>query len=118
MMRSIQDYLIKINSRVHIYDIVSLSLLVLILSAFSLYLYDIRLHNDRGITISYKDNQNSLIVIPQQIESRPFGSTSGTTYTYTWCSGSSRTLARNRIYFASEDEAKNSGRTLSRLCSK
>ena len=118
MMRSIQDYLIKINSRIHIYDIVSLFLLVLMLGAFSLYLHETRAHNDKGITISYKDSPNSQTVVSKQTESRPFGSASGTTYTYTWCSGSSRTLARNRIYFASEDEAKRSGRTLSKLCSK
>ena len=118
MMRSIQDYLIKINSRVHIYDIVSLFLLVLILSVFCLYLYEVRIHNDKGITILYKDNPNSQTVVSKQTESRPFGSKSGATYTYTWCSGSSRTLVKNRIYFASEDEAKSSGRTLSKLCSK
>ncbi len=48
----------------------------------------------------------------------PFGSKKGTTYTFSWCAGSSRISQKNKIFFASEEEAKGFGRRLSKLCNK
>jgi hypothetical protein len=51
-------------------------------------------------------------------ESRPFASVNGKTYTFNWCSGASIISDKNKIYFDTEKEAQNSGRTLSKLCNK
>jgi hypothetical protein len=47
---------------------------------------------------------------------KPFGSKNGTTYTYSWCSGSGRILDKNKIFFLSQEDAEKRGRTLAKTC--
>ncbi len=56
--------------------------------------------------------------VDSNIESRPFASINGKTYTFSWCNGASVISPKNIIYFNTEKEAQNSGRTLSKLCKK
>ena len=115
MGSSIQDYAKKINSRLTIFDCVSLLVTTVFLLCFLAYLYLEQKAND--VPVSYIVG-NEEIVSLSGAGSKPFGSKNGKTYTFSWCSGSARISVKNKIYFTNEAEAKNSGRTLSKLCIK
>ena len=111
---SIQDYLRKINSRLSFLDIASFAVTTLVLVIFALYLFIQKERQD--IPVSYiSDSSSSLSQIDT---SRPFASRQGKTYTFSWCQGASMIREKNKIYYASEDEAKASGKVLSKFCQK
>lgn len=115
---SIQEYLKKINSWLSFYDCLSIFATALCVLLLSLYMYGTAHANT--IETTYISNQNSEIMV-QSItsnDSRPFASRKGKTYTFSWCSGSSRIASKNKIFFQSETEAQQSGRTLSKLCKR
>lgn len=119
MKCSIQEYLKKINSRLTLFNCLSLLGTVISLGGFLFFLYEQKKMNDTPVSyLEYKDkgvdNENVRI----GIDSRPFASVYGKTYTFFWCQGSQLISAKNRIYFVTESEAKSSGRTLSKLCKK
>jgi len=43
-------------------------------------------------------------------------SKNGKAYFFAWCQGTAKIKQENRIYFANEDDAKASGRNLSKTC--
>lgn len=119
MGNSIQDYLKKINSRLTWVDCLSLLVTSLFLLGFLGYLYRDKGNNDNAVEYrvfnsAVRSNGNEQIF--QDI--RPFGSKFGKTYTFSWCQGSSMIDEKNKQYFASEEEAKRTGRKLSKLCEK
>jgi hypothetical protein len=114
---SIQDYAKKINSRVSLLDCVSISVTTVFLLIFLGFL-SIQQKNE-SIPVSYevgKENFSSLVSATE--DPRPFASRLGKTYTFSWCGGANRITIKNKIYFSDEDEAIQSGRTLSKLCQK
>ncbi len=115
MMRSIQDYTEKINSRLTWLDILSLFLTTLILLGFTVFLY----LNQSATTLPLSYTPSTAgEVAGIATDARPFASINGKTYTFAWCGGSGNIAAKNKIYFADESQALASGRTLSKLCAK
>ena len=119
---SIQDYLKKINSSLTRADCISLLITMLFLVSFLVYL---KIENVKtSVPLSYVvgTSPDSVSLDKERTsdsqDPRPFGSSKGKTYTFSWCQGATRILAKNRIYFSTEEEAKSSGRILSKLCQK
>jgi hypothetical protein len=112
---SIQDYLKKINSRLTVIDCVSVLFTTLILVLFYGFIHN--RYTSSRIPVSYFEQEIDTTII-EKAESRPFASSKGTTYTFSWCQGANRISAKNKVFFANEDEAKRSGRVLSKLCQK
>lgn len=113
MLHSIQDYAKKINRTLTIYDCVSILATLAVLLGF---LWFIRQKEEAlKQEVMYTKSEGSLY---EEEKGLPFASKSGKTYTFSWCGGASTIKSSNKIYFKSEEEAKNSGRTLSKLCLK
>ncbi len=119
---SIQDNLKKINSGLTLAGCLSLLVTAFFLVIFFLFLYQQKIASN--VPIQYLNN-NSHIAILEGMENRttdrdprPFASIKGKTYTFAWCQGSGNIKVSNRVYFATEDEAKKSGRTFSKLCKR
>ena len=114
---SIQDYCRKINSRLTGFDILSLFVTVFFILALVLVIQYQRLGKIEKVVYKEAETapQDSIVI---NNEGRPFGSTKGKTYTFSWCSGSKNISAKNKIYFSSQADAEKSGRTLSKLCRK
>lgn len=113
MAHSIQDYLRKINSSISFYDCLAAALLLMTLGAFTLYLH----HEQERLRLPVIYRTGKTVVRPT-VNSRPFGSRKGTTYTYTWCSGSGQIKEANKLYWKNREAAEASGRTFSKLCTK
>jgi hypothetical protein len=112
MDTSIQEKLQKINSSIQIGDILALFLLLIPLAGLLLYQ---SFENGDSKDIVYRESAT----VPQVrsgTDTRPFGSVHGTTYTFSWCKGSQNILTKNRIYFANDEDARNHGRTISKMC--
>lgn len=112
---SIQDYLKNINRSLSVLDCVS------IFVVFAILVVGVVVIKHKN-SLSTKEIVYHEVLAPvadkQNKRTLPFASKNGTTYTFSWCSSSSRILEKNRIYFQSEEEAKKSGRRLSKLCDK
>ena len=114
---SIQEHLKKINSNLTLTDCLSLLVTTIILSAFVGYLYIEK--SKTNIPVSYvKDTNQKVEVKIINNNTRPFASINGKTYTFSWCQGANVITDKNKIYFRTENEAQDSGRTLSKLCQK
>jgi hypothetical protein len=118
MGSSIQDYLKKINSRISLFDLVSLSVTLLFLCGFCVFLLVKQSSSQTPVTYVTQAFSEAKDISSQESNNLPFGSKHGKTYTFSWCQGARRILEKNKVYFAGEAEAKNSGRTLSKTCSK
>ncbi len=116
MKSSIQEYCKKINRELTFVSILSLFLTVVTLFALTGYLYFLQGKNRSAVM--YKETDVAMREVASLDGSRPFGSNKGTTYTFSWCQGANRILDKNKVYFSSEEEAKISGRRLSKLCQK
>lgn len=114
----IQDYGKKINRSLSRLDIISLFITVFFFVMLALYSNDKERSLVNKVVILKGAIAEETIQASPIHDRRPFGSKTGTTYTYSWCSGSSRILPKNKVYFSSDDEAQKSGRTLSKLCKK
>ena len=112
---SIQDYAKKINSRISGTGIISLLITALFLALLLTFL---AIHTKSDTRVVYIEAPYSTTTPDVSTTGKPFASSKGKTYTFDWCSGSSVISAKNKIYFASEDEAKSTGRTISKLCKK
>lgn len=110
MGNSIQEYCKKINSRLDYTDILSLFLTFTCL--LSLFLYLDYVKSKTRVPFLYKEGVTEEEVQPSVI----FASRNGKTYTYSWCKGAQTILEKNKIYFKTEEEAKQSGRVLSKMC--
>jgi hypothetical protein len=113
MAHSIQDYLRKINSRLSFFDCTAIAGTALVLAVLAFYIHGKRA--DARLPVIYRTNRE---VLGATSDSRPFGSRKGTTYTYSWCSGSGQIKEANKVYFRDADAAEASGRTFSKLCNK
>lgn len=116
---SIQDYCKKINSDLTFTSIFSVFLVVVFLAGFIVYISYQESSLRKPISYTEATGMNASESVSNssvQGNSRPFGSSKGKTYTFAWCQGSDRILEKNKVYFASEQDAKASGRTLSKLC--
>lgn len=109
----IQDFLKKINSLISIYHIVSISITILVIISLIVFIKYKEFENYEPLSYIEGINEGN---VSKNEDSRIFASINGKTYTYKWCSGSSRILDKNKIYFKNEEEAKRSGRTLSKKC--
>lgn len=116
MGSSIQDYAKKINSKITLFDCVSLLVTTIFLLFFVLFLY----YRQKAlrIPVTYTVGESETKSSVRYSNSSPFASISGKTYTFEWCMGSARVSAKNRIYFVNEEGAIKSGRRLSKLCTK
>lgn len=112
MGHSIQEFLKKINSTLTWLDVGSVATTALIIVFASVLMFLKYDSKDKEITYIQNAEQK------MGVDTRPFGSISGTTYTFSWCQNASAILPKNKIYFTSEEAAKASGRTLSKLCQK
>ncbi|MFA6608692.1 MAG: hypothetical protein WCT07_02175 [Candidatus Paceibacterota bacterium] len=112
---SIQEYLKIINSRVAKLDYISLLITTVFLVSFSFYLYFYK--NRENIGVSYSSSDSNIMDINTSNQN-PFASINGKTYTFSWCNGADKIKDFNKISFKTEEDAKNSGRTLSKLCQK
>ena len=119
---SIQDYLKKINSWLTFPDIVSLFITFTFFAVCVGYIFHMRQENTHSVIYKESSLESDLSTRtknqPHVNDIRPFGSSKGKTYTFSWCQGSARISAKNKIYFVSATEAETSGRTLSKLCRK
>lgn len=116
MGSSIQEYLKKINSELSIYSCASIFVTTLCMLLLVLLGSNTKASASE---LSYTSNQSSYSVTSgQSVESSPFASKKGKTYTFSWCQGSTRISVKNKIYFKDESTAQASGRTLSKLCKK
>lgn len=113
MGSSIPEKLKKINSSLTAGVLLSLGCTVLCLALF-LGIINHTAEKARKDVVYRKGEALEKEQIP--LDSRPFASNKGTTYTFTWCKGSSKILSKNRIYFQNEQEAQMTGRTLSKEC--
>lgn len=114
MGTSIQDYLKEINSKVTYLDCASLTL-----STVLLVLFVVIANRDAsvgGLGLTYAQGDTHMGTSFSQDSTLPYGSISGTTYTYAWCRNSSQIKAKNKIVFANEADAVNSGRRISTFC--
>jgi hypothetical protein len=114
MGNSIQDYLKKINSRLSVFDAVSVVVTAVFLVILSVYLSWLFMLRQKPVTYTKGAAEERGSVG----DSRPFGSRYGITYTYSWCQGNDRIKPENKVFFATIEEAESSGRTLSKLCAK
>lgn len=112
---SIQDYLKKINSRITALNCISLLVTTLFLLAFLGFLVFERKQTD--IPVSYRV-ATSTESVTSSSTSLPFSSKNGKTYTFLWCQGAQMILVKNRIYYATKEEAERNGKVLSKLCQK
>jgi hypothetical protein len=110
---SIQDILRNINRRLTFYDIIALFLLLGILLLAFLYLKEKEM--ERYGELRYIESAD-IVDLEKKPISQIFASKSGKTYTYSWCQGAGRIKDENKVYFATEAEARATGRTLSKLC--
>lgn len=110
---SIQENLKKINSRLSVFDCISVvfTVLLLVFLAFQLHIREESFKQSPVYRISATQNK-------KEEASLPFGSKNGTTFTYSWCQGSGQIKEENKVYFKSAEQAERSGRTLSKLCQK
>ena len=115
MWHSIQENLKLINSRLSFWDCVSLGLTALCLLAFTVFLYLKVERARKPVLYIQKGTQTTQTAL---VDSRPFGSRNGTTYTFSWCSNSGQIKQENKIYYQNEAQAQSVGRTLSKLCQK
>jgi hypothetical protein len=113
---SIQDYAKKINSWISLVDCISLLVTMLFLVGFVAFLHG--RHTVASLPVTYYVATSSPAASELGDTSRPFGSTKGKTYTFSWCRNSGAISAKNKIYFDTEDLAKQSGRVLSKFCQK
>lgn len=81
-----------------------------------MYIYTKNKQN--SLPVTYIEAQNSFTEKAGMGSVKPFASIHGQTYTFSWCQSSSRIVEKNRIYFTDEEEAKQKGYRLSKLCSK
>jgi hypothetical protein len=116
MGHSIQEIAKKINSVVSIPDLVSLGASALLLASFAIFITQAR--NDKQGEVAYRTDTGTRDGVNEIGDLRPFGSRNGSTYTYSWCQGADRILAKNKIVYDDEAQATSSGRTLSKLCAK
>ena len=113
MDSSIQDYAKIINRKLTITDCVSVFGTFLVLLGFLVFL--VTKEVDASVPTVYTEGEKEMAVPkPSDI----FASKKGKTYTFSWCSGSKNISAKNKIFFHSEEDAKESGRVLSKLCDK
>ena len=116
MGSSIQDYLKKINSTLTWLDCISLLVTMFFIMVLSSFLIIEKRSNNLSVSYIVSD---VLEKSNNQIEDiRPFASKYGKTYTFSWCKRQEMIRVYNRIYFKNEEEAKKSGRTLSKFCQK
>lgn len=115
MKSSIQDYLKKINSSITWLACFGLFVTALFLGVFTGFLYFQQKKVNKEVVYLQKEYEESFV---KAVDTRPFGSKNGKTYTFSWCSRSNVILEKNKVYYANEEDAKSSGRLLSKLCQK
>lgn len=119
MKCSIQEYLKKINSGLILLNCLSVLITTVFLGTFLIFLYKQKKISNIPVSyLEYKDQEIDSGEASSVADSRPFASIYGKTYTFSWCRGSQLIAVKNRIYFITELEAENTGRTLSKLCKK
>lgn len=110
---SIQDILRNINRRLSVYDIYALICLLFILLGLIFMIRTKETMLSAPLVYNVAEEGS---YFEASDSSHIFASVSGKTYTYSWCQGASRIKEENKIFFKNEDEAKRTGRTLSKLC--
>lgn len=117
MASSIQEYCKKINRAVTFVDIIGLLCIAIAFVVLAIVIDYTKKVDPQEVV--YIERAGMSGIQEEDVKpNKPFGSRSGKTYTFSWCQGSSRILAKNKIYFTNEEEAQASGRTLSKLCQR
>ena len=123
MIRSIQEFLRKINShleeRLTFIDFIGIIGTILIISGLFLTLTVKDLYSRKEIT--YIESDTKVLQEDSEIsknESLLVASKNGKTYFYSWCKGVERIKAENIITFQNEDEAKATGRRIASGCTQ
>jgi len=114
MTSSIPEIAKYINRKLSLYDCIALGVCALGSALFGTFLY--QKQKEAKLPVVYRASTEQ--VLGATSEARPFGSKNGTTYTYSWCQGSSQIKEANKIFFTSSVAAENAGRRLSKLCQK
>lgn len=121
MVSIIQEYLKKINSYVHErfswLDVLSISSVLLIFAIGTISLGMRDLYGRKPLV--YTENVERNLVSDGENKASAasiVASKNGKTYFFSWCTGVERIKETNKITFGSEEEAKTSGRTLSKTC--
>lgn len=120
MPASIQEIIKKINTRINTtfsgLDLVSITLSGLIISFGCIYL-GLQDTNTVRYPLIYhegKVEQEKELAVGNQI----IASKNGKTYFFSWCKGVDRIKEVNKVYFENEVSAQETGRTLSKTCTK
>jgi hypothetical protein len=124
MGNSIQEMLRKINSYLRdslsFIDILALGLTFIVLGGGFLWITHEDYKNRPGVL--YQESDDYLPEISSEINvnrvspSGIIASRTGKTYFYSWCKGVEKIKEVNKITFSSEEEARASGRVLSKTC--
>ena len=113
MFAIIQESLKKINRQINNTAIISLTITTILLIIFTFYIQN--KEGEKLQEVNYiktnKINKQTEITV-----SDIFASINGKTYTYSWCNGAGKIKKENKVFFNTEEEAKATGRTLSKLC--
>lgn len=115
MLPIIQETIKKINRQIDKTSLLSFSVTIILLIIFTFYINS-QIKGD-NTPVNYIENSNINTIIKTN-KTNIWASVNGITYTYSWCSGANNIKEVNRIYFASDEEAINSGKRLSKLCNK
>jgi hypothetical protein len=110
MGSSIQEYLKKINSRLSFVDCLSLAITAICIALFACFL--VLKEKRESLPVTYISGGKQ----EETQDIRPFASKNGITYTFSWCQGAGMIKPSNRVYFSNEEEAKRTGRVLSKFC--
>ncbi len=121
MVSIIQDYIRKINSALDTNlswpEVISITSVFLVFScgAILLGVRDIVMrepviYHEGGII------EGSQASVSTEKTGPILASKNGKAYFFAWCQGTAKIKQENRIYFANEDDAKASGRNLSKTC--
>jgi YHS domain-containing protein len=121
MLRSIQEFLRKINSYLNesltFIDFMAIIGVILGITGFFTYSTVIDLYERSPVTYiesSASSSNNDVKTIEKS--SLIIASKNGKTYYYSWCKGVERIKSENKITFQNEDIAKATGRRLASGC--
>lgn len=120
MLRSIQEFLRKINSvlneKLTLLDFMGIIGVILGISALFIILLVKDLSARKEITYVESSINQAQMSGSGANPALIVASKNGTTYYYSWCTGVSRIKSENKIIFKSEVEAQESGRRLASGC--
>ncbi len=118
MLQSIQEKSKIINSQIPRPILWSITMIFLVISSFLLYITYLDVKS-QGNIVYIKNTSVLTIYYPEKLSANNIvASKNGTKYYYSWCKGVEKIKKENLVTYASEDQAKASGKELSVNCKK